>query len=490
MLKLINRFKNYTPSISESILYLFIPILFTFLGCKTISNDLWFMINIGKYITKNGFFYTDPFTIHKGLHVVVQQWPVDLLFYHIYNFLGITGIYILTISLFFLIMFLIYKICNLVSNNTKVSIFATSIISTSLILFKFVETRPQLFDYIFLLIEIYILENYIRNKKYKLLFFLPIISILYINIHASTWFMLILFMLPFIVDSFNVKIWNFKFAGYPKKWIFITFILMILGGLINPYGLEAMTYIFNGTSNTINIIVAEMRGFTYWGFMPDFLIVLFIYIVFLIYKRNIDNIKIRYLCLNIGTIILALKYYRAISFFLLSLTLLASYFKCDNYKYDKKSNYKAIKIVSLLSIISFIIICIFVPYEYICYGNFNKIALYLEKNVSKDAIIYSEYDIGAYIEYLGYKTNIDPRAELFNKAMNKRFDIIDEYYDVQVNKNIDKFIKKYKFDYLIVSSDRPLNYYLNSNRDYKLVLKQKCSKEKRFYMLYKFKTNS
>ena len=135
MKKIINGFKNYHPSKPVMLLYLLIPLCFAITSTKCIDNDFWFIINIGRYITNHGLFYIDPFTVHEGLHVVVQQWPVDLLFYHIYNIFGEIGIWLLILLLFIIIMYLIYKICILISERLSLSIMMTTIISFLFVLY-------------------------------------------------------------------------------------------------------------------------------------------------------------------------------------------------------------------------------------------------------------------------------------------------------------------------------------------------------------------
>ena len=52
-------------------------------GLQTI--DLFYLIPQGKYILNNGIYHIDPFSIHSGLHVVVQNYMSSCLFYLIFN---------------------------------------------------------------------------------------------------------------------------------------------------------------------------------------------------------------------------------------------------------------------------------------------------------------------------------------------------------------------------------------------------------------------
>ena len=45
------------------------------------DNDIWFLLNNGRYVINSGIPVVDPFTIHEGLKYVMQQWGTSLFFY-------------------------------------------------------------------------------------------------------------------------------------------------------------------------------------------------------------------------------------------------------------------------------------------------------------------------------------------------------------------------------------------------------------------------
>ena len=65
----------------------------------------------------NGIYHIDPFSIHSGLHVVVQNYMSSCLFYLIFKVFSWNGFVIYTIICNALICYLIYKICLLISSN-------------------------------------------------------------------------------------------------------------------------------------------------------------------------------------------------------------------------------------------------------------------------------------------------------------------------------------------------------------------------------------
>ena len=103
---------------------------------------------------------------------------------------------------------------------------------------------------------------------------------------------------------------------------------------------------------------------------------------------------------------------------------------------------------------------------------------YLKENYPKTMTVYTEFMEGSYIEYMGYKCYMDPRAEVFLKVNNHKKDIYKEYIDLE-NRKIDykDFLDKYKFDILFVNKNTTM--YDNLEDDsygYKLKFKDKYYK--------------
>ena len=86
-----------------------------------------------------------------------------------------------------------------------------------------------------------------------------------------------------------------------------------------------------------------------------------------------------------------------------------------------------------------------------------------------DVTVYTNFMDGGYLEWKGFKPYIDPRADVFIKATNKRFDLLDEAFSLNTNANIKRFIRKYNFDYYIVDpeQDKYLYNYLKDEMSYK-----------------------
>lgn len=465
--KILHKYKTWNPPKEVRLLLLFLPIILLFFTFN-IDNDFWFLINTGKTILTKGFITIEPFTIHEGLKFIPQQWLTDVIFYILYSKLGVYGIFALLVIINILIIFLMYKLCLLVSNNkVKLSLLITIVTDILLEMFAF-TTRPQIFDILLLLLEIYLLELYIKKKKNKYLIGLPIISLLMLNLHASIWPILFIFLIPYFLGKLKFK-WTIK-EDYKLIPLIITFILMLLITIINPYKLELQEYFFNSYDiSYINNSVLEM---TPVNITNGLIFIIYIFMVLLTYYLNKDKkVNLRYLLLILGTTYLLLKHYKGIIFFSIASLLILSYNLKDYFPFEKKevtSKYY-LPITCFLIVGIFIICIIFIPIDKEFNNPLVKVGNYLEDNVSKNIKLYTNYNNGAYFEYLGYKTYLDARAEVFLKKNNQKEDILFEYYNLERGKlNYREFLDKYNFDYLVIDSKELLYTYIKDT-NYDLV---------------------
>lgn len=459
--------KFFSLPTKYSYLYFFIPFILSILVSTHYDNDIWFLLNQGRYIIENGFPHIDPFTIHENLTFVVQQWLSASLFYSIYHFFGAIGLSLLMIGINLLILYFLYKLCLLISNNrAHLAIFFTILVDI-LLLMNFIQIRPQIFTYLILLILMYVLEKYQRERKRLYLLFLPLLSLLEINLHASMWFMLFLFLLPYVIE---IVIHDYQRKGLKDSYpLLISIGIMLLVGLINPYGIDAITYIFTSYGNSsINEFVQEMQvpQLTTSIGLIIYITIFSVYFIYLISKKR--TIKIKYLCLTIGTTYLALTSHKSFAFFLLGGVLplvcgVKEYFSVTETPKIKKTPYQQGAIVFLLLVSSVVFISL--PHQLT--NPLEPHIDYLLSDYEEESIIlYTGFTEGGYAEYRGLKTYIDPRAEIFLKANNHQKDIFQEYYDLQKGKLLpEKFISTYSFTHLIVNWQDALYPYLQQEKE-------------------------
>lgn len=301
----------------------------------TLDNDIWFLLNSGRYILIHGIPHMEPFTIHQDFHFVMQQWLSAVIFWKVYASFGPYGLIILLHIVDIFITYILFRLCMLVSSrNWQIATIITTVIGV-IFISLFIRTRPQIFSGLLLLIEIFFLEKYSLTQQKKYLLILPFLSVLLINLHAALWPMLFVLMLPFIADALLGKLRRLKqhfphsTMHFPLSPLLICLCVSFAVGFCNPYGWESMSYLSRSYGySEINLLVSEMHPVVITSLLGKLLFPMLLYIT-IVYARKIP--PLRYILLTGGTACMALSANRSVFLlFLLGVFPLAYVFK--NYK--------------------------------------------------------------------------------------------------------------------------------------------------------------
>ena len=439
--------KKFIPNKNIVYLYFIIPLIINAMLNYSSNEDIWYIMKYGKVILENGFIHTDILSIHSGLHIVIQQSFTNVLFYLIYKYLGSFGFFLLCELMVGLYLFIIYKICMLLSNKNILLSVLISTITTTLLELNFTTPRPQMFSFLNVLLIMYIMEKFYNNNKTKLIYFLPLISLLQMNFHGALWYFIFLFILPYVAQMILEKNKN-------VLKILLLMIVMFLVGFINPYTYENVFFPFTTYDPIINKYIAELYPINIASHMNAvfrisiyfYVILAIILLIYIFYKKG--KLELRHLFLLGGTTILALLNVRSIPFFLLgSLPPLANYLK--SLKIKLRNEYVDTRLSWILLSIIIIIIAVFNTNR--LESSVKKGGDYLNKHYPKNIIVYTNLDYGSYIEYLGFHAYIDTRAEVFTKKANKKKEIFREAMRIEyLCTNYKEFIERYKFTHLVV----------------------------------------
>ena len=462
-----------------------LPILISFFQVRVLDFDFYFLYSIGDYIVHHGFPFTDVLSMHSSMKIVVQQWLSSVIFYYIYTFLGKYGIISLVYICNTAICYLSYRLILLISKNDLLAVTIAAL--TDFFIFDpFMATRPQLFTYTILLVEIYLLEMHVQAKKSKYLIGIPVLSLILINLHAAMWLMLFVFMLPYLISAIPIKLENFKKEAQ-GDFLFLIAVAAVSGvaGLLNPYGLDNMLYLFSSYGHRCFTLIMEMQPTNIDSNEGKFLFAaLGIAIVILFFIRK-QVPAVRFFLLFFGTLVLGLLQIKGIPYFLLFgipafTCVLRDFSILDLAKPLKKSITKTSKILGLI----FFGIC----FIYVCEARFfitNDVRLAQEEHIShldaaieildrseEPVVLYTNFNDGQYLEFKGYHPYIDGRAEVFLSANNKDYDYFNEYaclFDGGFYYR--DFIDKYDFNYLIIhrSNDCFIYMPLIHDDDFELV---------------------
>lgn len=454
-----------------------IPLCLVVLLIQQVDNDTWFVLAEGREITQNGFYYEDVLSMHEGLAVTVQNYGFAVISWWIFSIFGMAGIYMMMIVLFLLMIFFVYKICMLISNkNENLSLILASV-TGSLMTMGFITTRGQMVEYVVILALIYVLELFVKTNKGKYLAWIPVLSLILINMRAATWLMIFLIMLTYVIDGIRKP--KLHLQGYRIWPILVAGAVAMTVGLFNPYGVKMMTFVFTSFGNSeIMNLVNEMKTFDP-GLGTNFYYYAGIVAVITGYAfGNKKNVRVRYLLMFFGFLFLGLMSIKGMAELIIVMFFpMALHYK--DWKMPVLINHAGARrmtviwsgvvtgAVAVTGLISVLCLIEAEPRASLVEA-VNKIDEGVEEGGRKGARVYVGYDDGGYLEFRGYRPYLDPRAEVFIKKNNGKEDILKEWEDLENgNLSVEKFIEKYDFDYMLVREDDKI--YDLEDENYELV---------------------
>lgn len=446
------------------ILLLAMILSFVFFYSAKISCDNYFMFVHAKDILQNGFYPEhDILSMHK-MPITYQKWLMCLIDYGLYVLKGDIALKIFHWIVFVGFIFVSYKLYLLNDDNKLRASFV--VLAEAILMGLFETTRPQIFTYLFLTIELYVLEKYVKTGDKKNLYILPILSFFEIQIHSTNWPILICFVLPYVVlipPKFNKL---FVEEKYKIKPILFVMLLMILVALINPYGAESISYLIKSLFiKEIAEICGECNPNMFSTIFTSTLLVFCI----MLFAYNKKVLQSRVVMLLAGTAILSFDAFRNFAFLIIVLPLIISLLNSNNY-------FVNIKHIKLL-LFSFFIGLAFVFMMFYSSNiksashqtNIEKCANYLNEYSNENAtFIANDEDITSYLAYISegkMKPFIDNRLEVYSDKINDYHDYLGEF----AHSGFINVINNYKIDYLIIDDDlfaKYKNYLLNDSTSF------------------------
>lgn len=450
----------------------FISIIFLILAFSSFmmlfsiqEGDYFWHIKAGKYMSENSILKKDVFSWYLyGKYWFSHEWLFEILLYNL--------------SLFFKEHILIYCFTNtfllliiLFITNKKGYLKNIPFTMIWLLFFIFIfsvgviSARPHMISYLFLALSIYLLYDLWYHEESKKIYFLPIITLVWANIHGGSSNLSYIFTLVFIICGlFKFKFDKIIANRITRKQIFkylIVFILCIFCIMLNPHGIKMLFYPYENMADSLMLnTISEWQpsNLNILSHYRYFIFLILILFVIIFSKKKI--IFIDFVLFGIS-LFLGLKSIR----FWTYTYIISSYF-IFNYIPDRKYDKYSCVLINLLAILllgmSFI--------------NYNTMKSNTNKKLVHDDIIsvikkekpsrlFNNYNYGGYLIYKDIDVFIDGRADLYSRYNYKDYYIISD-----LKGDYEKTIDKYDFDYFLVSSDYPIYYYLKDNSEYKLLI--------------------
>lgn len=170
----------------NAIMCLFLVAIFLWAFNPFREFDVWYHLKTGEYIlgnlsvpTRDIFSYTA-----QGAIWVTHSWVPEVIFFLVYKISGMVGIAAVPAVAAVITFALVFYLAQKLGANKYVTL-ALFFLIPYLRIFPLWVSRPQIFSYLFIVVEILCLETYLRNKDKRILYFLPVLLWVWANSHAS-----------------------------------------------------------------------------------------------------------------------------------------------------------------------------------------------------------------------------------------------------------------------------------------------------------------
>ena len=211
--------------------------MFFWLRSFSIDPDVWWHIKVGEGILATHHLpNSDPYSFTvAGQQWVAFEWLGDVLLATVYRAGGLRGLGALLIILGSLFALALYYYTPIRCGNPKAGFLATALLIN---LANFCNLRPQMLGYLFLILTLIVLERF-RQGKRGLVWSLPVMMLVWINVHGS-WVVGLLAigmylasgLIPARMGLLETRLWS----SADRRNLAIVFLLSAIATLITPYG--------------------------------------------------------------------------------------------------------------------------------------------------------------------------------------------------------------------------------------------------------------
>ena len=441
--------------------------------------DYWWHIKAGEYIFNNKIVPTKDiyswFGVLNNLDWTSHEWLSEVLLYIPYKYMGETSGYVVGAFLFVLTGVLIY-LFNIESYKKNLMFSLLWTILGVVIIMPTFNPRPHMFSFILFILVLGIIFRFIRHENSKLIWSIPLISILWGNLHGGSSnlpYILCIIALLFGLMNKNYGFIKFtKLSGKKLKTLLVVSVLSILGLMINPHGFEIILYPYINMGDSLMLNVIQEWRAPDLKIISDYPIYILLFVIFVVLIKRVISIDTLDFIYILAFTYLTLKSIRFSPF----LYVVAS-FIIFKYIDEKEWDIKIFSIGALILGVMFIFT--FTPAAKESYANFISQEL-VEKHIIDDiknhkfSRMYNAYDIGGYLIYNDINPFIDGRADVYSKYTLKDYHII-----TSMKLNALELIEKYDFDSFLVENGSAIHNHLIVNDEYIEVSKGKN------YSLYK-----
>lgn len=458
------------------------------------DSDMYWMIETGRFIYKyKAVPYINPWISTKNIPIIVQQPICALLNYIFYCLGGLEHMWIFAICENILLLAVSYQVAsrlyaNKFPNKEKLAFF----IIGELILLNcgMITTRPYIITTLNMVFYVGSLFIYKRNHNFKKqMVYTALITLFQANYQMASLIAIPCFISCFFIGEITRNLYFKEKPNYKSllKWMLL-YIEFGFVSFINPYGINGSLYLFKSQKaiHLLKNVISETKSPRTYSMLGLLILLALISIVYLV-KKKLADLPLIYLCLGSvfsTTIALRNAWMLYVYFVFCFIRILPCARNMHWYFHISKLGLKIYRIVLMFLTIAILFAGVFnIQKLNSSQSNMNDLFEIVKKIPDKEKI-YTTFNTGGFVEYLGRECYIDARPELYESSITNGKNILQEWYDLEYagKINIDDFIKEHDFHYFLICKLSNLDVYLKYHDGYVIWENDK-------YILYKLENN-
>jgi hypothetical protein len=468
-------------SISQLFVAILVVSLFVMATRAVLDADFWWHLRTGQWIIENRAIpHADPFSLSfQGKPWIAHEWLSEIFFYTGYrtgglNMLALTFAGVITIA-----YFLSYW-----RSSGKPYLAGIVTIFGAIASAPVWGVRPQMLTLLLFSIWIFLLERYFDSGNKKIIIFLPLIMILWVNLHAGYILglaLLAIYIFLKMIEGYLPSTWAADKTTNPNRGLLLPalagLVACCIAVLINPNGYEMFMYPF-GTlgSQAMMTLISEWLSPNFhsreWMPLALFLIILLAGGLFSRRRSSLTDIALAGI---FG--FAALRSMRNVPLFAIVAIPIIS-FQLDgiiHYSANRKEPTKIINFVNSSILIIVMLAGLAQVSTTLLNQNKSELEVFPETSVNwikennPEGNIFNSYGWGGFLIwhlYPNYKVYVDGRADLYGDTYLQDFVTI-----YQAKPGWEAKLEKAKIKIALVETDSPIANALSKDSNWKIQIK-------------------
>lgn len=238
------------------------------------DTDVWFHLDYGKYLFEHHTIPSSSFFsfVSPPATFVLHSWLFEAFLWLFYSSSGYVGLIILRSVLYLATVSLVLRYLLRAHEDQQSHAWVAFLFTLcSIVLIpRYLLVRPHIFTYTFIMVFLYILEHRPRH-----VLFLPVLGLLWCNLHGVTYPVMLLLLLSYIAEYFLRRLRGHAYSRGDDRSFLAPLVLTMLTIFLTPHHLRLLPLPFlpagyeaSFTQELLPLSLSQLTSFDIWGMTP------------------------------------------------------------------------------------------------------------------------------------------------------------------------------------------------------------------------------